>query len=120
MPGLKNKRVFQSMTNVWDSAVRMLTTATRIVILGFSFPPPDVHFKYLLAAGLQNNISLRQIVFACADEAIVPRVTSLFRADLGGVISPQWAGRTVVQVIENQEFMSSIGRDLDPRWSFST
>jgi hypothetical protein len=48
---------------VWDAAVRALRTATRIVILGYSIPPIDAHFKYLLAAGLQENISLRKIFF---------------------------------------------------------
>ena len=33
------------------------------MIIGFSIPPTDLHFKYLLAAGLQNNYSLREIVF---------------------------------------------------------
>ena len=48
---------------LWKEAVNALTTATRIVIIGFSMPDTDLHFKYLLAAGLQRNLSLRQIVF---------------------------------------------------------
>ena len=30
-------------------------------------PPTDLHFKYLLAAGLRNNISLREIAFVNPD-----------------------------------------------------
>jgi hypothetical protein len=58
------KKVFESqLEDVWATAVQRLNTATRIVIIGFSMPPTDVHFKYLMAAGLQQNMSLRQILF---------------------------------------------------------
>lgn len=40
-----------------------LSTATRIVILGFSARESDAYFKFLLAAGLRDNISLRRIDF---------------------------------------------------------
>jgi SIR2-like protein len=48
---------------VWDKAVDSLQTATRLFVIGYSIPPTDQHFKYLLAAGLQGNISLRDVVF---------------------------------------------------------
>lgn len=48
---------------VWKNAVSAISTATRLVIIGFSIPETDIHFKYLLSAGLQDNISLREIVF---------------------------------------------------------
>ncbi|MDX6403153.1 MAG: hypothetical protein QOH70_608 [Blastocatellia bacterium] len=48
---------------VWEHSVKALTEATRIVVIGFSMRPTDAHFKYLLAAGLQNNISLRKFLF---------------------------------------------------------
>ena len=47
---------------VRDSAVEVLKNATRVVILGYSIPPTDQHFRYLLAAGLQDNISLRKVL----------------------------------------------------------
>lgn len=40
-----------------------IASATRIIVLGYSMPTIDQHFKYLLAAGLQRNISLRNIFF---------------------------------------------------------
>lgn len=49
--------------HIWAKAVGALNTATRIIVIGFSMPPTDTHFKYLLAAGLQNNISLRKFLF---------------------------------------------------------
>lgn len=58
------KKVFENqLAAVWEAAVESLNTATRVVIIGFSMPPTDMHFKYLMAAGLQKNVSLREIVF---------------------------------------------------------
>jgi hypothetical protein len=58
------KKVFPSPLNqVWERAVYQLKRATRVIIIGFSMPPIDMHFKYLMAAGLQQNVSLRQILF---------------------------------------------------------
>jgi hypothetical protein len=51
------------LSDVWEKTVQALSTATRIAIIGYSIPPTDLHFKYLLAAGLQENISLRSIFF---------------------------------------------------------
>ena len=51
------------LLQVWDRSLRSLEQATRIIVIGFSIPPTDHHFKYLIAAGLQNNILLREIVF---------------------------------------------------------
>ena len=51
------------LTPIWDEAVSALRTATNVIILSYSIPPTDQHFKCLLAAGLQNNISLRKVFF---------------------------------------------------------
>lgn len=76
------KKLFQrQLQAVWDRAIQELGTATRIIIIGFSIPPTDLHFKYLLAAGLQANISLRQILFVNPAEKaeLEPRVRRLLR-----------------------------------------
>lgn len=52
-----------ALNHIWSHSLKALENATRVVIIGFSIPPTDLHFKYLLAAGLQNNYSLREIVF---------------------------------------------------------
>jgi hypothetical protein len=51
------------VTTVWDAAVRALASATRVIILGYSIPQTDMHFRYLLAAGLQTNISLQKVLY---------------------------------------------------------
>lgn len=48
---------------VWESAITAISKATRLIIIGFSIPETDIHFKYLLSSGLQDNISLREVLF---------------------------------------------------------
>lgn len=55
---------------IWSESLKVLSEATRVVVMGFSIPPTDLHFKYLLAAGLQNNYSLREIVFVNPGEGL--------------------------------------------------
>lgn len=57
-----------NLNDIWDQAIKELATATRLIIVGFSMPQTDMHFKYLLAAGLEKNISLREIVFVNPDK----------------------------------------------------
>lgn len=51
-------------------------------MIGFSIPPTDTHFKYLLSAGLRDNISLRQVLFINPDETIRQSVNKIFRPEL--------------------------------------
>ncbi|HVA76264.1 MAG TPA: SIR2 family protein [Candidatus Binataceae bacterium] len=75
--------------DIWHAAVLALRTATNVVILGYSVPPTDQHFKYLLSAGLQDNISLRKVFFVnrgLAQEEtkrqLEERLFGLFRREL--------------------------------------
>ncbi len=58
-----NKSFTSQLADIWKKAVLALRAATRVIILGYSMPPTDQHFRYLLAAGLQDNISLQNIFF---------------------------------------------------------
>lgn len=74
-----------SFTSIWRHALKALTDATRVVIVGFSMPPTDMHFKYLLATGLQKNYSLREIVFVSPGDGlslVKSRCESLFAGNL--------------------------------------
>lgn len=76
------RKVFENpLEEVWKTAIDRLRTATRIIIIGFSMPETDLHFKYLLAEGLRENISLREIVFVNPDETdqLPARMGSLLR-----------------------------------------
>jgi hypothetical protein len=75
------KKVFgDQIEAIWSDSLKKLSSATRIIIIGFSMPATDVHFKYLLAAGLRENFSLRHIVFVNPDKASLEvRAKSLLR-----------------------------------------
>ena len=53
----------RGMATIWANALQALRTASRIIVIGYSLPLTDVHFRYLLAAGLRQNISLQEILF---------------------------------------------------------
>jgi len=91
------KALAEHLSAIWDDSVAALRTATRVIILGYSIPPTDQHFRYLLAAGLQDNISLRKIFFvnpALGKEEIKTqlqdRLMGLFRREHfeRGIIEP--------------------------------
>jgi hypothetical protein len=83
IPPTWQKTFADFMALVWDDAVQAITNATRLGILGFSLPESDTHFKYLLAAGLRNNISLRRVAFATQQSALpVERLWRILRPEL--------------------------------------
>lgn len=82
VPPTWRKTLSGPISEVWDAAVRALTNATRIVIIGFSIPPTDIHFKYLLAAGLQENISLRKTCCLNIDPEVEVNLFKILREDL--------------------------------------
>jgi len=49
-----------ALWDVWTQAINSLHTATRIIVIGFSIPPTDTHFRFLISAGLKENISLER------------------------------------------------------------
>lgn len=87
------------VTDVWNKALESLNTATRIVIIGFSMPPTDTHFKYLLAAGLQRNISLRKLFFVNPGLRIESERNNL-RANLFSILREELEDRDIIQLIE--------------------
>ena len=50
------------MTPVWAKAVAELKAATRICIIGYSMPPTDLFFKYLLTIALSQNRGLDKLI----------------------------------------------------------
>lgn len=82
IPPTWDKHLDGQLTEVWRRARAALSTATRIVIIGFSIPETDLHFKYLLAAGLSENLSAREILFVDPYiENIERRAALLLRGD---------------------------------------
>jgi SIR2-like domain len=119
MPPTWQKAFSGHFMYLWKKAVEALNAATRIIVIGFSMPPTDIHFKYLLAAGLQNNISLRKFLFinpglSKDDESKYLR-NNLFR-----ILRPELEERGVVELqalstrnfLLSQQSRSQIKRDL--------
>ena len=84
IPPTWNKVFGKLFTNVWAGAVQAISTATNIVILGFSAPETDQHFRYLMSAGLRNNISLRAVHVVDIDsgDAFRGRYLRVFRREM--------------------------------------
>ena len=125
------KKVFDNAPKqVWSEAVGALKEATRIIMIGFSMPPTDIHFHYLLAAGLQENISLRNLSvvnFAATPEdteRLQENFEKIFQLNFSQKIIWHWHG--VQQFFARTEALRSIGREIDtsrfssisPRGSF--
>ena len=101
VPPTWNKIITRELIDVWRQAVEALSKATKIIVIGFSMPPTDLHFKYLLAAGMRENLSLREVVFVDPSPSIETRARTLFaprEVDKGNV---RFVQRTVQGLISN-------------------
>jgi len=108
------------LADVWSEAISAIAAATRIVVLGYSMPLADQHFKYLLAAGLQKNICLRKIVFVNpalrkdhpqASE-IASRIGAVFQPDLKKREVLEFAGFKLDEFLSQPANRQLIGRAL--------
>ena len=111
------RKVFgNELNDVWSEALTAIESATRVIMLGFSMPETDLHFKYLLAAGLQNNVSLRQIVAVNPDTvAIEKRLSTMLLASPVGFKRWFVSGNTVQAFINRGFFeagIESYGRSM--------
>ena len=89
-----------SLNTIWNKSLQALSDATRVIVIGFSIPPTDQHFKYLLATGLQDNFSLREIVVINPSEGIElvqQRCQSLFANQAHNAAKVRFVSSTVEQ-----------------------
>lgn len=93
VPPTWNKTIAERLAEVWFKAIEKMSTATQIVIIGFSIPATDLHFKYLLAAGMRSNFSLRKIIFVDPSDGI--------RARVAGVISEREVEKGRVEFVKS-------------------
>jgi len=61
----------------------------------------DTHFKYLLIAGLQDNISLRKLSFINPglDADTYPKESKRFRDNLFGILRKELEERQVIEMV---------------------
>ncbi len=92
----------------WNAAVNRLKTATRIIIMGYSCPLTDPHFRFLLAAGLLDNISLAKVWVVNKDIEAFNRVQNMLSGERSGV-PVQHIGQ-ISQIFSNIGLLEDIGR----------
>ena len=50
------------LVSLWGNAIKALSTATKIVVIGYSFPITDYYVKSMFQIGLKSNIGLGKII----------------------------------------------------------
>jgi hypothetical protein len=103
VPPTWSKDIDRHLAAPWTAAINELSKATRIVVIGFSMPETDLHFRYLLAAGLQNNAWLRSITFVNLNDE---RVEATARR----VLRPSYIDNKMIQFINTDvnSFVSNL------------
>lgn len=98
--------------SVWQNAVNVLSTATRIIIIGFSLPETDIHFKYLLAAGLKDNISLREIIFINIEEekSMMNKIYNMFQHEFIENDNIKYIQQPISLALSNRKYLLMINR----------
>lgn len=97
---------------IWHQSLKVLADATRVVVLGFSMPPTDLHFKYLLAAGLRENYSLREIVFVNPGDGlnvVKNRCEGLFANQVHNAAKLRFIDSTVESFVDQGTGASHVG-----------
>lgn len=68
IPPTWNKGLNSAMLPDWKVAYKVLSEANRIRILGYSLPPTDTYFRYLLRATIIDAPNFKQIDVICKDD----------------------------------------------------
>ena len=56
------------MKPVWKHAYDLLSTANKIIFIGYSLAETDLYVKYLLISGLKQSYNLNEIEVVCKDD----------------------------------------------------
>ncbi|WP_411824676.1 SIR2 family protein [Leptospira sp. 'Mane'] len=98
---------------IWEHSKIVLSSASRIIILGFSLPETDTHFKYLLAAGLKDNISLKEIIFVNPEKEsiMMSKINSLFQPQLLENNQIKYSEGNIENFFINKDFLKFINRN---------
>src|SRR5262249_47151515 len=72
------------LSSVWGKAVSVIREAAQIVVVGYSMPPTDTFFQYLLTLGLSENPHLHRVVIVNPDcsESTTNRYRRVFARSL--------------------------------------
>lgn len=117
IPPTWSKRVAGSpLGSVWRRAIEAIQKASQIVVIGYSLPPTDTFFQYLLAVGLGSNAGLHRVVVVDLDQS------EAFRERYRRVFSRSLDGRGKLKFLTGITFehfvrakMKWVGRDIQWR-----
>jgi len=68
IPPTWNKTSEKKMKSVWKLSFDLLSSANKIVFIGYSLAETDLYVKYLLITGLKNSYNLHEIEVICKDD----------------------------------------------------
>lgn len=116
VPPTWQKVINPQFVDVWERALEAVRGATRLIIVGFSIPKTDMHFKYLLAAGLESNASLRKILYVAPEPEIVAnaRLRQVFRKDIISQLVRFPVANRAVSFFASEANLKAIRRPLMP------
>ncbi len=57
------------LVDVWASTVKELSEAFQLIVIGYSMPPTDTFFQYLLTLGLESNPNLYRVIVVNVDRS---------------------------------------------------
>ncbi len=67
IPPTWNKGLHSGMTEVWQLAYKLLSTATQIRVIGYSLAETDSYVRYLLKSAIMEARNFKQIDVMCLD-----------------------------------------------------
>lgn len=115
IPPIWTKSSSDVTNTLWSNALELISSATRIIIIGFSLPKTDLFFRYLLASGLQENISLQHIYIVNPNYSEIENdVNDLFANNkTKKLIHP--ISDTTTRIFVGSRFNNLINRPFDKR-----
>jgi|JI10StandDraft_1071094.scaffolds.fasta_scaffold225321_1 hypothetical protein len=113
LPPTWQKTFHGPFQQVWSAAIDEIKKATRLIVLGFSLPETDIHFKYLLSAGLSDNISLREIFFVNPEppETYRPKLEKVFQHNFLRDKYVKHISSTIEMAFSSEQFLKDINRN---------
>lgn len=101
------------IANVWATAVNKIKSAFQIIVIGYSLPPTDTFFQYLMTLGLSENSNLHRVVIVNKDDSEefqkrYERVFSRSLKDRGRL--KYLTGKTFIDFV--REDVKSIGSEI--------
>ena len=57
------------LAKVWEMAVNEIKNVFQIIVIGYSLPPSDTFFQYLLTLGLSTNANLHRVIVINNDDS---------------------------------------------------